>query len=449
MKHNLSTLYIATDSDNTNWLEYILEEFARFNLVEFEIQFCSIDHHAKDANVIYYTKDHFPGVCLPNRSHIQPCGEMKWITQKLFVIERSYTTDKRFECQYDIFWNAFVFLSRLEEFQFASNNYNNTTSYRNAHPRIDKTTFDIPIVNYLFDELETIIKRCFPQLVFGPNRKPTLELSHDVDYIEKTIQLRIKQTAFNSFNTLKTIRCPKYSSRLALKTISFLISNPSYWCFDYWENLEKQNEKRSVFYVYVQTNRKNFKSWLIDPSYNVASNKALQRKLKQLTKDNFEVGLHGSYLSAVRESQLIREKELLEDIIEHEVGKVRQHWLRYEEAITPVLHDKYFRYDSSLGWNDHMGFRSGCVSQYRPYDHKRQKPFNYFAIPLVIMDSQIFDYGADRSDSLAEKALILLSSLKNFKSSHVSVSWHQRVQSKDYRWHEIFEKILGSTHEYL
>ena len=449
MKHNLSILYIATDANNRSWLQYIIEEFTRFNLAEFQIQICPIDHRVKNANIIYYTKDYLSGVCLPNRAHIQPSGSVKWITEKLFVVEKSDTTDNRFECRYDIFWNAFIFLSRLEEFKLASNKNKSTKSYRIAHPRIDKTTFDVPIVNYLFNELETIIKRCFPKLKFGSNKKPTIELSHDVDYIEKTIQLRLKQTVFNSFNTLKTIGRAKNISRSALKTISFLLSNPSYWCFDYWENLEKLNEKRSVFYVYVHTNRKDLKSWLIDPSYNVIKNKMLQSKLKQLIKDNFEVGLHGSYLSAVSESQLVREKDLLEHIIEHEVNKIRQHWLRYEETMTPVLHNKYFRYDSSLGWNDHMGFRSGCVSQYRPYDHNQQKPFNHFEIPLVIIDSQIFDYGADRIDALAEKVFIILSSLKNFKTSHISVSWHQRVQSKDYRWHGIFEKVIDSAHEYL
>lgn len=44
---------------------------------------------------------------------------------------------------------------------------------------------------------------------FGKLQKPIIDLSHDVDYINKTIQLRLKQTAFNIFNTIKTITQPK------------------------------------------------------------------------------------------------------------------------------------------------------------------------------------------------------------------------------------------------
>jgi hypothetical protein len=449
LKQSLPILYIATDCENTNWLNYILAEFSRFNLAEFQINICSLDHNPGNAPVIYYTVVDLNGLCMPDKSHIEPNGSIEWISERLFILQKSSTTESRFACSYDIFWNAFVFLSRLEEYQMVRQGKHATNSYRATHPRLDKLTFDIPIVNNLFDEFETIIAHNFPRLTFGSKKKPVLELSHDVDYIEKTIQLRLKQTLFNGFNTFKTIPRLKSCTRLAMRTLKFLTSDPSYWCFDYWQDLEKHHDKRSIFYVFAQTGRASFKPWLIDPSYNIVTHKPLQNKLKQLLKENFEIGLHGSYLSAVDESMLVEEKQILEDILEQKVVKVRQHWLRYAEPITPVLHSKHFEFDSSLGWNDHMGFRSGCACQYRPYNHSLQKSYDYFVTPLVIMDSQIFDYGAGQSDMLAEKAIRILSSLGNLKSAHVSVSWHQRVASSDYAWHRIYEDILEGTREYL
>ena len=441
MKTNFSKLYIATDLKNNTWLQYILAEFVRLNRAEFSIRICDLNQHIASSQIIYYSKSPIPGVCVPNESHIPTNGNIEWISEKLFIIDKSSTTEDRFACGYDIFWNAFVFLSRLEEYQFDKKG-RKVRSYRSNHPRNDKSTFDVPVVNLLFDELETIIKHHFAQLPFGFNNKPVIELSHDVDYIKKTNQLRLKQSVLNGYNTLKAVKSPSRCMRQAWKTISFLLTNPSYWCFDYWEELEKRHDKRSVFYIFAQVYNRNFKSWLIDPSYDIARNQKLQRKLKQLLKDGFEIGLHGSYYSSTDETMLVQEKDLLESVIEHEVVKVRQHWLRYDEGITPVLHNKHFKYDSTLGWNDHMGFRSGCASRYRPYDHEHQKPFDYLVTPQVIMDSNIFDYGAKKAESLAEKALSLLAELRLFKTSHVSVSWHQRVSNKDYGWHSLYEKIL-------
>ena len=89
-----------------------------------------------------------------------------------------------------------------------------------------------------------------------------------------------------------------------------------------------------------------------------------------------------------------------------------------------------------------MGFRSGIAGRYRPYDHKNQKPFDYMIIPQVIMDSNIYDYGADRVKCLEEKALKILERLRQFKSVHISISWHQRVCSSDYGWQGAYEQLL-------
>ena len=52
------------------------------------------------------------------------------------------------EYNYDIFWNAFVFLSRLEEY-WKEKNKKQIKSYVKNHPRKEKATFDVPVVNNL------------------------------------------------------------------------------------------------------------------------------------------------------------------------------------------------------------------------------------------------------------------------------------------------------------
>ncbi|HNF27679.1 MAG TPA: hypothetical protein PKV80_24635, partial [Leptospiraceae bacterium] len=263
----------------------------------------------------------------------------------------------------------------------------------------------------------------------------------DIDYIRKTIQLRLKQTAFNSFKTLRSVSRPASFFQNFRKTFSFFLSSPDYWPFDFWEQADAKYNIQSVFYIYAAAGQKNFRSWLIDPSYDIRRDRTVRNALRRLISMGFKAGLHGSYRSAVSEIQLKTEKEILAETSGTEITMTRQHWLNYEENITPYIHEKLFAFDSTLGWNDRIGFRSGFASQYRPYDHRNRRPFDYFITPQIIMDSNIYDYGSGRESELENKSVQILENLESFSSSFVSISWHDRVFTEDYGWFPFYERI--------
>jgi len=153
--------------------------------------------------------------------------------------------------------------------------------------------------------------------------------------------------------------------------------------------------------------------------------------------------LHGSYKSALDKEQLELEKNILEEILGIKITKTRQHWLRFEEKITPKIHSDLFKFDATLSWNDRMGFRSGIASQHRAYDHENKKPFSHVITPNILMDSNIYDYGITKVNELEKKSLELLQSLDQYKNIYIALSWHQRVCSEDYKWHFIYEKFLN------
>lgn len=433
---------IKTNLKNTNWLQYIIEQFKNINLANFEIEVISIEDKEKFANVVFYTDTYRQNALnIFNSNEVLPNGNIEYLRENLYILENTKAKNDDFELNYDIFWNAFVFLSRYEEY-LSEKNDKNIYSYSLNHPRIDKSSFDIPIVNILFNELEKYLKNNFNDLDFGEKQEVIIDLSHDVDYINKTIQLRLKQTAFNGFNTIKSIIKPEKFLKNLKKTIKFAFSNPSYWCFDYWKELENTHNRKSIFYIYVKNGKKNFKSWLIDPSYDIKTNTKLQNKLKELYKNGFQIGLHGSYESASNFQKLKEEKEILEQILGIKITKTRQHWLNYFEAITPRSHSKLFEHDSTLGWNDRIGFRSGCASLYNPYDFQNQKAYEYQVIPQIIMDSNIYDYADDEQIFQKAKEMIKISKEVS-KTTHISVSWHQRVCSSDYNWHLFYEEVLS------
>lgn len=434
-------LYIITDLNEKEWLKYVLEEFKRIQKVKFEIKIVSIkdiNKINKNSYLIYYTKKFYKSFNIVNMSDLKPSKDIKYISNTKFIFNNLITNNNKFDLEYDLFWNSFIFLSRYEEY----NHNKKINSYCINHPRTDKSSFTIPIVNILFNELENIIIKNYPKLKFDKKNKPIIELSHDVDYIKKTFQLRIKQTIFNTYNTIKNILKPNLFFKNFIRTLSFFFSNPTYWHFDYWINLELKYNKKSVFYFYSKTKNKNLISWLINPSYDIQKNVKLQKKVKELISKGFEIGLHGSYYSSEDYNLLKKEKKILEKTFNIKINKIRQHWLRYNEKKTPNIHNKLFRFDSTLGFNDQLGFRSGCASQYRPYDHKNNRPFNFYKIPFIIMDSIFFDYNSN-NNKIQKIAMDIIKNLKNYKSVHTSICWHQRVASKDYKWHNLYEQIIA------
>lgn len=436
------TLLIITDLNEHAWLQYILEEFERTNgyvgEIKTAVQGSRLD--TQDKYFIYYTTSPARRPSIINRSNIIT-SEIIYLPGNKFVLAGTQTHDPRFVIGFDLFWNAFVFLSRLEEVSAAFNG-KQIKSYASRHPRSDKGTFEIPIVNILFNQLEDLIKEYYPELDFENKQNNLIELSHDVDYIQKTPQLRIKQSIFNFYNLLRSSSCNDFRSNL-IKSFQFLSSRVDYWCFDYWEELEKRFARRSIFYIYAKAQKRTPKTWLLDPSYDLKTNKRLIHKLKHLLSEGFDIGLHGSFKSATDGALLKWEKEILERTLGINCKRIRQHWLRYDESITPYLHNEFFQFDSTMGWNDRIGFRSGILSLYRPFDHKNNKPFDYYIVPQVIMDSHIFDYGSYRREAAIQSVFLLLKQLTNYKNVHISISWHQRVCSKDYNWHHLYENILN------
>lgn len=428
-------LTVYTDIEETSWLQYILEEFCRIQDAQFTFIITG-DTSLINENTLVYANDLDcdiqPKMPMPN-------GTIKFVNEALFILPESSGKGK---ISFDLFWNAFVFLSRLEEYNLPCP----TQSYSKNHPRKEKDTFNVPIVNLLFSELEEYLSSKDSSLQFGKGDPFEVYLSHDLDYTRKTIQLRLKQTAFNAFNALRSVSKPRLFVKRTGKTFRFLFSSPSYWCFDYWVDLEKSYNATSTFYVFAKGPQRGFKSWLIDPSYNVSKDKELQKTLRALHSAGFEIGLHGSFHSFGNKELLEREKAILEKAIDLEITATRQHWLRYDDKITPNLHEDLFNTDSTLGWNDRMGLRSGCCSLYRPYNHAEKAPYDYFEIPQVIMDSNLYDYNPDDPITGIEEGKKLLQTVRNYKNAHVSISWHPRTCSSDYNWHIAYEELLKTIY---
>ena len=427
------------------WLIYIWQQFARINRLESDYKFFTYDQLARihdEKNCIltleYSCRQKIPqSLFIPRRNEFTT-DDYLWFFNDLPVF--SDTFEEKFG-EFDVFYNAFVHLSRLEEWLYEKKG-KRIYSYASKHPRKDKRIWKIPVVNLLFNRLETMIKEKGPGILFGEKVKPLIQFSHDVDYIRKTIQLRIKQSSHYFLNSLRYFARNEHRKSMAKfkKAIEIGVKNADYWLFDTWSELESKLNISSVYFFYAKvksTLKSNGLSWLLDPSYDIKNNIQLINKCHEIISRGHEIGIHGSFYSAGDESLFKRERDTLEKVIGRPIRSCRQHWFNYIENVTPAIHEKTgISTDSSLGFNDIKGFRSGIASVYNPYNHCNQRAFSFDEIPAVIMDVHVehrFDCATD-FDWLFKYCDVV-------KSFAVSVDWHQRGASPEYGWFESYEKL--------
>ena len=109
--------------------------------------------------------------------------------------------------------------------------------------------------------------------------------------------------------------------------------------------------------------------------------------IREIDRRGWEIGLHPSWYSFDNADELKGQKEALEKALCHEIVSIRQHYLHYDIRLIPAVHAKAgFKYDSTLGFNDNIGFRFGTCYPWNLYDLKAGKELPIKEIPLIIQD---------------------------------------------------------------
>ena len=136
--------------------------------------------------------------------------------------------------------------------------------------------------------------------------------------------------------------------------------------------------------------------------------------IKYLDTNGWEIGLHGSYLSYNNKDLLLKEKNTLESIVGHKVIGIRQHYLNLSEFTWNVHSDLGFKYDTSFGYNNKIGYKDNKVNVFFPLN-------NTFAVfPMAIMDTCYMS----THNRLAKLKKMIELTIEN--NAILVVNWHQR-----------------------
>lgn len=148
--------------------------------------------------------------------------------------------------------------------------------------------------------------------------------------------------------------------------------------------------------------------------------------LRLLSDEGFDVGLHGSYPSAIRPDVLVHERERLEEAANLEIVTTRQHFLHWDVRATPKLQEAAgLRADTTVGFNRAVGFRAGTSLPFRLFDAETETPIAILEVPLTLHDGPLLRAdGLELDADLARETIQLILDQIAAVSGVATLSFH-------------------------
>lgn len=169
-------------------------------------------------------------------------------------------------------------------------------------------------------------------------------------------------------------------------------------------------------------------------SYDVKEYRALVNELKRARA---EIGVHG--IDAWQDTDLgVREGAILQSLCGEESIGIRMHWLYFSRESPRMLEEAGFDYDSSIGYNEANGFRSGTTQVYcLPGSSK------LLELPLNVMDTALFYSGRMGLSELEamEQLKKLINTLRSY-GGVLTINWHTRSLSPERNWDSFYLELL-------
>lgn len=297
--------------------------------------------------------------------------------------------------EHDILKSAFYLLSGIQEYNSRERDHFNRFPYEYSIQKKLGIT-DIPVVNYYFEVIINGIVQWASYHNFNITPKEPLWekfgllITHDVDVID---YYTFDYLAYKAKEIMGLKRGVKAKGKLLKEFYKGLTewlkgskgANPA-WDFEELIAWEKDLGFRSVFY-FLDTDLKH------QDSYYHLEDKRIVNLMRWLAEKGNEIGLHGTCRSSYSPEAMKEIYGRLSQVLHQDVYGIRQHRLMYRNPQTLKIHQGVgLKYDTSLGFAEHEGFRNSYCHPFRIFDHELNKMSDIWEFPLNVMDVTLFNY---------------------------------------------------------
>ena len=354
----------------------------------------------------------------------------------------------RIECFVDLPASVLFSLCRVEETQQLRTDTHSRFTAGMSVARRDGF-LDRPIV----DECGLGLAQALEALVPGwrPKRRPLrAKISHDVDDVGMHTWLRpvgvraqrawLRRTAWSAlpFDLRHAIklsirrRNPIPGVAHLLRTLS--PSQPS--CLGLVQTVANAPLQRGLdSAVYWKASRLG----PFDSGYDPRADR-VRTMIGRLREQGVENGVHPGYQTFRCPQQLQAEVQVLRTVLGDEPLGGRQHYLRWCPETWMDWDNCGLAYDNTVGYADQAGFRAGTCIPYRPWLWSLNREAHLLEIPLLVMDTTLFDYMHLRPDEVLDQVGAVIRKCRTV-GGVFTVLWHHTTM-RDAAFVQLYQQIL-------
>lgn len=338
----------------------------------------------------------------------------------------------------DIISSTFFMLSRWEEKQSKDFDTHGRFKYENSIAyKYDFIT--IPIVDEYAMLLREQLQILFPNIDLGENVFK-IKLSHDIDSIRRFGNVKQAIRTFGG-DLLKTKSLSLFVRSLSEYKKSFKNPEKDPYFLGIYElaRLSLENNMDSAFYFKTSDKSDHDSGYVIDDY--------IKRCIDYLQHQGFEVGFHPGYYTFKDYDKFIMEKERLDGVLGYTCYGGRQHYLRFDVDTTWKYWDLAgLKYDSTVGYAEHEGFRCGTCHPFRPFDIDGDRELEIIEIPLIVMEATLKSYrGLTYEEGLAS-ILELIDKCRGVEGVF-TLLWHNASIYRGWeKWFDgVYKRILNGN----
>ena len=376
----------------------------------------------KGPAINYSTKD------LGNRLVIRPKSllfEQGIKKQEIFVtqwddVKIFFQTDDHSSIPFDIFAASFYLVSRYEEYlPYSSDEHGRFEAKQSL--AYSSNFLQEPIVDQWAYILADVIKEHFADFEYSSRTFkyiPTIDIDNAYAFLFKGISRTLGATLSSIFKLNVEDNIRRYQTLAGKKD--------PYDTYDIFFDTHQKYGLKPIWFFLVGNSGK------FDD--NVSIDKSAYRNLIKNISERSEVGIHPSY-KAFRDYSLLQwEIDEIKNIINKDVVKSRQHYLRihFNETYRNLI-NAGIREDYTMGYSTDIGFRAGTCTPFHYYDLSNEEETTLTVYPFHVMDitlNQHKRYTVSAAISVIED---IIEKIKNVNGTFITI-WHNEALSDHGHW---------------
>ncbi|MFZ4740311.1 MAG: polysaccharide deacetylase family protein [Bacteroidales bacterium] len=341
-------------------------------------------------------------------------------------------TNKKSYMPFDPFAAGFYLVTRYEEYlpyikdQYGRFSADQSIAYKNYFLKK-------PLINIWALKIASIIKDKYPDFKISNNTFqfiPTLDIDCAYAYKLKGI---IRSVGGYSKSFIKL----NFKDIIERTKVLSGFGKDHFDTYDFQHEMQQKYKLHPIYFIlYAEYG---------DFDKNIPLNNSKFHSLIKMLNDEADVGIHPSYASNKDIKVLKKEIEMLSKVLNRQITKSRQHFLKLDLPHTyRNLIDLDITDDYTMGYASEIGFRASICSSFYFYDLELDIETNLKIHPFAFMEGTLRDYLNIHADKALNHIKPLIDEVKAVNGTFICL-WHNESLSNQYRWvgwQEVYEQTI-------